>query len=235
MKKLLPVLLLSLISTAAGATEPEVAILRAGWALDAPVAGDHAVALIEKITSQVDQTDFTQGEWRRFKIGLSDTTATLTLMHRYDGAESDFPVPAAGAEEWSLQLTNTSYAATIEWTTSPEDATRIERIYTHDQRLRLLPRFATDPRVAVNAALQHARLDALHPNSSLVGVLRDGHAVWEPRALDVETDKTRLPMLLIVASGYNTFRSKLARDATMGPACVGWQSCNEQRGVAASK
>lgn len=232
MRHLLTILLL-LLPAAATATQPEAPILEASWAMDVPVTGDHAIALIEKVTSQVDQSDFAQGEWRRYKVGISKTTVTLTLLHRYDEAESDFPTPQAGAEEWSMQLSNAAYTATVEWTTQPSDRATIERVYAHDDRLAILPRFSPNPRTAVEAALQHARLDALHAKSNLVGVLRDGHTVWQPAA--EHADPARLPRLLIVASGYNQFRSKLGRDATMGPACIGWQNCNEQRGVTAAR
>ncbi len=219
------------------AAEPEVEILHASWAMDAPVTGDHAVALIAKVVAQVDQTDFAPGEWRRYKIGLSDVTVTLTLLHRYDGSPTDFPTPAAGAEEWSLQLSNSAYGATIEWTTAPASRRQVRQVFTRDDRQRMLPRSASDPRVAMDAALQHARLDALHPGAALIGILRGGYPVWQSSTGPVfelgDHGQSRLPRLLIIASGYNVHRSTLGRDATMGPACVGWQVCGEQRGVAA--
>ena len=220
------------------ATEPEPERLPTSWVMDAPVTGEHAVSLIREITVQVDQRDFSEGEWRTYKIGVSDVTVTLALLHRYDDAASDFPTPPAGAEEWSLQLTNRAYSATIEWTTVPGQPTELRRVYTRDDRLHVMPRSAQNPRVATQAALQHARLDAMHPHASLVGILRGGYPVWQPvegEAFKLAADASRLPRLLITSSGYNQFRSALARDAAMGPACIGWQVCGETRGAAARK
>lgn len=230
---------LAAVPSMGAAAEPETVTLSPSWVMDVPVTGEHAVELVRTVTAQLDQSDFVVGEWRQYQVGLSKVNVRLTLMHRYDGASADFPVPAAGAEEWSMELWNPSFASAIEWTTSPGDRTKVTRLFTKDDRLHMLPRAASDPRVALQAALQHARLDAMHPHAALTGILRGGYPVWQPVDGDAFSFDDRghsvLPRLLITASGYNSFRSKLGRDATMGPACIGWQTCGEHTGVAASR